>query len=65
MRGGKCVGFPAGRLTGDRSVHCDILPGDLFSVSPYIANRLKDLFVLNERIAREYLACDESIPSAY
>lgn len=25
--------------------------GDLFSVSPYIANRLKDLFVLNERIA--------------
>ena len=25
--------------------------GDLFSVSPYIANRLKDLFVLNERVA--------------
>ena len=25
--------------------------GDLFSVSPYIVNRLKDLFVLNERIA--------------
>jgi hypothetical protein len=28
-------------------------PGDLFSVSPYIANRLKNLFVLNERVARE------------
>jgi len=25
--------------------------GDLFSVSPYIANRLKNLFVLNERVA--------------
>ncbi|WWC71482.1 phosphatidylserine decarboxylase [Kwoniella pini CBS 10737] len=25
--------------------------GDLFSVSPYIANRMKDLFVLNERVA--------------
>jgi phosphatidylserine decarboxylase len=25
--------------------------GDLFSVSPYIVNRLKDLFVLNERVA--------------
>jgi phosphatidylserine decarboxylase len=25
--------------------------GDLFSVSPYIANRLRDLFVLNERVA--------------
>lgn len=25
--------------------------GDLFSVSPYIANRLSDLFVLNERVA--------------
>ncbi|WWC90615.1 phosphatidylserine decarboxylase [Kwoniella dendrophila CBS 6074] len=25
--------------------------GDLFSVSPYIANRLQDLFVLNERVA--------------
>ncbi|GHJ85757.1 hypothetical protein NliqN6_2159 [Naganishia liquefaciens] len=25
--------------------------GDLFSVSPFIANRLKDLFVLNERVA--------------
>jgi phosphatidylserine decarboxylase len=25
--------------------------GDLFSVSPYIANRVKDLFVLNERVA--------------
>lgn len=27
--------------------------GDLFSVSPFIANRLKDLFVLNERVACE------------
>ncbi|WVQ90521.1 phosphatidylserine decarboxylase [Cryptococcus gattii] len=25
--------------------------GDLFSVSPYIANRMKNLFVLNERVA--------------
>ncbi|ODN83495.1 phosphatidylserine decarboxylase [Cryptococcus amylolentus CBS 6039] len=25
--------------------------GDLFSVSPYIANRMQDLFVLNERVA--------------
>jgi phosphatidylserine decarboxylase len=31
----------------------DVMVGDLFSVSPYIANRLKDLFVLNERVACE------------
>jgi len=29
--------------------------GDLFSVSPYIAKRMQDLFVLNERVTRESL----------
>jgi phosphatidylserine decarboxylase len=28
-----------------------IFPGDLFSVSPYMAKRLQNLFVLNERVA--------------
>lgn len=28
--------------------------GDLFSVSPYIAKRMQDLFVLNERVTRGY-----------
>jgi phosphatidylserine decarboxylase len=27
------------------------IPGELFSVSPYIAKRLHNLFVLNERVA--------------
>lgn len=32
--------------------------GDLFSVSPYIAKRMQDLFVMNERVAREFfLSC--------
>ncbi len=44
------VGF-AMRLIEDK---CSAGVGDLFSVSPYIANRLKDLFVLNERVAREF-----------
>lgn len=28
-----------------------MFPGELFSVSPYVAKRLQNLFVLNERVA--------------
>jgi phosphatidylserine decarboxylase len=31
--------------------------GDLFSVSPYIAKRMQDLFVLNERVTCELSSC--------
>ena len=32
-------------------VYSPPIPGELFSVSPYMAKRLQNLFVLNERVA--------------